>query len=336
MLSDDIAFRDMDSRHLRGWIDLLLPPGLRQRPSWALLICDQRQLHAAIVSGTGAIELNDVEFSGTSRAALATVRQRLGVSVLLAVSPQVISEIVADADRHIDYDDHITVQSIVWLNAWRRYLHRGVWMSPPLLELVPPLHSGALERTVALLVANPSTMVAYIIADDRKSVVASMIAEFRDNWITEISTHAAIEPSISGEQLSRHWTMEYRHVLDRVGEQFARPSLGVFAERAAVRRILSGPPHQLQTELGKKTLIIDPMPRWFTGLMGGAAAVAVASRGAKRISAFLPERARRMASQAAKSAARRARETGAHPWQVLGFDPIELLTTLQRFYTVSS
>ncbi len=332
MLADDIAFRDLDSAHVRGWLDLLLPPGLRTGIRWALLVCNESTLHAVIVSGRGAVPVLEAGFKGTTRGSLAAVRANLNVDVVVAITPTVLEATFTKAERELDYSSHITAQAITWLNVWRSHFRRGVWMSPPLLDLIPPLRADALERTADLLVTDPSSLVAYVIADDRRSIEASVIAEFRGNRITEVSTHAAIEKQLPDASFARTWTSQYGRVLDLVGAQFARPSVGLFIEHGAARRILAGPPDQLQLELRRKSAIIDPMPRWLAGLLGGAAAVAVASRGAKRLSALLPERARVIASAAAKSASKRARESGAHPWQVLGFDPIELFGKLQRYY----
>lgn len=333
MLADDIAMRDIDGRHVRGWVDLLIPPGLAaEAPRWAMVVLDRGEPVLALRGGEGALDLSTIKFAGTARADLRALRRRLRVDALAVFERASLGRLAATAEGRLDLDDHITAQSLVWLDAFRSELRRGVWIDPPLADLIPPLRSDALERTFDLLVADNTAMVAMIADDSGDDLCASVIAVKRGGAIAEVSTHRAIADRLSSTRLARGWTTQYRQANALIGERFAEVSVGLYAERGAIRRILGGPADQLSKELAARRLIIDPMPRWLGALIGGANAAAIAGRGARRLGALLPEPARRAARSIAAETQRRARASGAHPWQVLGFDPLELWRKVRAYY----
>jgi hypothetical protein len=67
-------------------------------------------------------------------------------------------------------------------------------------------------------------------------------------------------------------------------------------------------------------------------LLGGASVAAVAGRGARALASFLPTAARERANAFAARAQTVMKESGAHPFGLLGFDPIELWASLKDFY----
>jgi len=131
---------------------------------------------------------------------------------------------------------------------------------------------------------------------------------------------------------ARDWQKGYKRVLDAVEERYAKPSLALFVERATLMGILTGPSDQLARDLNAKRVVIDPAPAWLLGLLGGAAVAAMAGRAAKGIAAMLPQSARDAASALAQRAQAAMKESGAHPFALLGFDPIELWSRLKHFY----
>lgn len=335
MLADDIAMLDIDGRHVRGWLELLLPPGMTASLRWALVALDRGAPIHAVRSGEGALAPESLRFAGTGRAALRALRLRLGVDVVAVIEREALARVAAAAEAAIDLSDHYTAQSLAWLQAFRGELRSGIWLDPPLADLIPPLRADALERTFDLLVPDNTAMVAAVIAGDRAQLAASVIAVKDRSRITAVSTHRAIADALPEATLARGFTTQYRRANALVGERFAEVSIGVYAERAAIRRILAGPPDQLSRELASRALIIDPMPRWLAALIGGAQAAALAGRGARRLGALLPAPARRAAMTIAAGTQRRVRESGVHPWQVLGFDPIELWRKVRGVYSVS-
>lgn len=332
MLADDLELVDLDDRHLRGWLELLLPPGLRAEPTWALVVTERGEPIAAVVAGRGAVDLEEVALTGTSRPELTRARARLGVALLLVLEREAVARLFADAESELRLADHYTAQALTWLRAFRGQLRRGVWMDPPLADLIPPLATEPLERTFDLLVPDGSSALAYVIDDDRRSLRASAIGVKQGGRLAAVSSHLALADALPEDVLAPSWTTQYRRVLDLVADRFAEPSLAVFMERAALGRIITGPPDQLGRELGARRVIIDPMPRWLAALLGGASAAAFAGRGARRIGALLPARARRVAAGLAAEAGRQIEKRGVHPWQVLGFDPLDLWRQLRRYY----
>jgi hypothetical protein len=121
-------------------------------------------------------------------------------------------------------------------------------------------------------------------------------------------------------------------VLAAVEDRFAKPSIALVLERATLMGVITGPSDQLARELNAKRVAIDPAPAWLLGLLGGAAMAAMAGRAASAIAQMLPQGARDRASALASMARDAMKETGAHPFALLGFDPLELWARLQHFY----
>ena len=161
---------------------------------------------------------------------------------------------------------------------------------------------------------------------------ASVIAVVRRGNIELLTTHLGVADALPAPALARDWRRQVPRLLELVGERYAPPALGVFLERAAWQRIVTGPADQLSRELAAGRLVFDPAPAWLRGLLGGAQLAAAASRGARRIARFVPPGARRAASDLARSSQERLRQAGAHPFALLGFDPVELFHRVRGYY----
>ena len=68
------------------------------------------------------------------------------------------------------------------------------------------------------------------------------------------------------------------------------------------------------------------------GLLGGAAVAAVAQRGARTLASLLPSSVRDQAKGLMDRARDAARDAGADPWALLGFDPLALWAQLRHLY----
>jgi hypothetical protein len=79
-------------------------------------------------------------------------------------------------------------------------------------------------------------------------------------------------------------------------------------------------------------VVIDPAPAWLLGLLGGAAVAAMAGRAATALANMLPQATRDRASALATRARDAIKDSGAHPFAMLGFDPIELWSQLKHYY----
>ena len=324
MLSPSVAMHDLDGAHLAGWLDLFLPPGLPAARFALVFLAPDRTVAHAVVSGRGALDPAEVPFTGTTTRELAALRRALGVGMVLVLADGAAARILGDIERALRLDDDYPAQLTAVLRTLKRSAAAaGLSLDPPLLDLIPPLSSDALQRTFELLVPAPSALTAYVF--DRGDVTASVIAVVERGDIALVTTHLGLDDALPAARLARAWRSEYRRALALIDERYAEPSIGLFAERAAIRRVLAGPGDQLATELAAGTIVIDPAPAWLRGLLGGAQLAAFTARTVAR---FVPPAARR----AATAAQRRFSESSAHPFALLGFDPLALLRDLRRFY----
>ena len=207
-----------------------------------------------------------------------------------------------------------------------------MWTEPPLLDLLPAPAFDPIQRTFDLLIPDRSALLAYVIEDDRSRVHSSIIAVKQGGDITRAATHRAIADLVPEATLARDWDKGHKRVLEAVEDRFAKPSLALFVERATLLGIVTGPSDQLARELNAKRVVIDPAPAWLLGLLGGAVVAAMAGRAATALASMLPQAARDRASAIAGRARDAMKESGAHPFALLGFDPIELWSRLKHHY----
>ncbi|MEO8704754.1 MAG: hypothetical protein ABI867_32155 [Kofleriaceae bacterium] len=331
MLSAEVELTALDARQWKNWWQLLVPPRVLEQPAWALAILDNRQPLKILVAGR-SIDPATVPLPGLDEASLAAWAKTLGVGAVIAVDRDVIRELAAEIEGALRFEQDLVEQGLVALRALKKHVNRGVWTEPPLLELLPAPAYEPLQRTFDLLVANDSALLAYVIDDDRRRVHSSILAVKQDGDITIATTHRALVDLVPEASFARDWEKQYKRVLVATEERLARPSIGLFLERATLMRILTGPSDQLARELNAKHVVIDPAPAWLLGLLGGAAVAAMAGRAATAIANMLPQGARDRASALASRAREAMKESGAHPFALLGFDPLELWARLQQFY----
>jgi hypothetical protein len=333
VLSSELELSDLDARHWKNWWRLLMPPRVLEPTRWALAILDRGALIHLIVRGEGARELSAQPALGElSQRALAGYARALGVAAVIAVERRLIAELSAEIEAALQIDQDYVAQGLVVLRALKRHAGHGVWTEPPLLELLPAPGYEAVQRTFDLLVPDRSAMLAYVIDDDRRAVHASIIAVKSGGDIARAATHRAIADVVPEASFARDWDRSYRRVIDAVEDRFARPSIALFAERATVLGILTGPSDQLARELTAKRVVIDPAPAWLLGLLGGAAVAAIAGRAATALAGMLPQSTRDRASALASRAREAIKDSGAHPFALLGFDPLELWSRLKHYY----
>lgn len=323
MLSSELELVDLDARHWRNGWRLLVPPRVRAWPSWALVIVDGApdRVLSVVVSPRGRVAdpppLND----------LARYGAQLGASAVIVVDRKLLGELSAEIECALRLGQDGVAQALAVLRALKHRAGKGVWTDPPLLELLPAPAYEPVQRTFDLLVPDRSALLAYVIEDDRSRVHTSIIAEKDGGDIVLAAQHRAIADLISETTLARDWTTAYKRVLAAVEERFAKPSIGLFLERATLDKIIVGPPDTLAREVTAKRIVIDPAPAWLLGLLGGAAVAAVAGRAASALASMLPQATRERASAFAARAS-----SAVNPFAPLGFDPIELWNQLRRHY----
>lgn len=337
MLSASVEITDIEPRQWRGWFELLVPARVRTDPRWALVLLeDGKPLSIAICGGdvpaAKQSAASEATFPGTSSAALARFTGELGVNAVVAIERAMLPTLQAEIDRSLDLSSDYVEQSLVILRALKKRSGQGIWSEPALLELLPAVSYQPLQRTFDLLIPDATSMVAYIFDSNPARLYASVIAVKRGGHIDRVATHLGISDAVAETTLAGNWRKRYADLLPVVSERYAPPTLAVFLERNTFYRIARGPSDQLAREMNASNVIIDPAPAWLLGLLGGATMAAIATRGAKALAGFLPQSARRMASDLANTAQAAMRDSGAHPFALLGFDPIELWHQIRLFY----
>lgn len=280
----------------------------------------------------GSIDPASAPLPGVTPRALESYATTLGVGAVIVLDRRVIKELSSEIEVAMRFDQDGIAQSLVALRALKKHVGSGIWTEPPLLDLLPAPAMEPIQRTFDLLVPDRSALVAYVIEDDRSRVHTSIIAVKEHGDITRVATHRAIADLVAETTLARDWGTGYKRVLAAVEERFAKPSVALFLERATLMKILTGPSDQLAREVNAKTVILDPVPAWLLGLLGGAAMAAMAGRAGRALAAMLPKETRQRASAFVRGAQDMMKESGAHPFALLGFDPIELWSRLKHHY----
>jgi hypothetical protein len=340
VLSPELALADLDARHWRNGWRLLVPPRVLQQPRWALVIVDGTpdRVRKVIVAGHDARGSLDLEAAGSPRLASGSARdleafaRALDVGAVIVIDRGLVRRLSVEIEGALRLDQDGAAQALHALRVLKKHSGRGIWTEPPLLDILPAPATEPIQRTFDLLVPDRSALVAYVIEDDRSRVHTSIIALKDGGDITRAASHRAIADLVSEPTLARDWRQGYKRVLDAVEERFARPSIALFLERATLLEILTGPSDQLARALNAKRVVIDPAPAWLLGLLGGAAVAAVAGRAGRALAAMLPQSTRDRASAFAQRAQSAMKESGAHPFALLGFDPVELWAQLKHHY----
>jgi hypothetical protein len=302
------------------------------RPRWALAIVDSERMIKLVIAGEGSRDPATAPLASFAEAPLDAWTKRLGVDAAIVMDRRVLGELSAEIEGALRPDQDGVAQSLVALRALKRHAGRGLWTSPALLELLPAPAFEPIQRTFDLLVPDDSALLAYVIEDDRSRVHSSIIAVKAHGDIVRAASHRAIVDLVHEPAFARDWKSSYERVLDAVEERFAKPAIGLFIERATLMKIVTGPSDQLARELNAKNVVIDPAPAWLLGLLGGAAVAAMAGRAGRALASMLPQSARDRASALAHRAGAAMKESGAHPFALLGFDPIELWQRLKHHY----
>jgi hypothetical protein len=335
VLSPELALTDLDARHWTNWWRLLTPPRVLNEPRWAFAVLHEGVVIKLVLVGAGArgsIDPASVPFGGLTAKALAAWARALGVGAVIVIDRGVISTLSLEIESALRLDQDVVAQGLIALRALKRHAGAGVWTEPPILDLLPAPAYEPLQRTFDLLIPDRSALIAYVIDDDRSRIHSSIIAVKEDGDITRAATHRAIADLVPEAAFARDWSKGHKRLIEAVEERFAKPSLALLLERKTLLDIVTGPSDQLARELNAKRVMIDPAPAWLLGLLGGAAVAAMAGRAGKALASMLPQAARDRASALANRARDVMMDSGAHPFALLGFDPLELWSRLKQYY----
>ncbi|MGE0868602.1 MAG: hypothetical protein AB7P03_08570 [Kofleriaceae bacterium] len=337
MLSPDLELADLDARHWHNWWRLLIPPRVLDRPRWAFAILEGGKPIKLVIAGDrarGSIERDPTTgpLPGLTEPDLQAWATQLDVSAVIAIERSVVSAIATEIEAALRADHDPALQGLTALRVLKKYAGRGLWTEPALLELLPAPAYEPIQRTFDVLVPDNSAMLCYVIEDDRARIHSSIIAVKQRGDLVRAATHRAIADLVPESSFARAWDTQYQRLLAAVEERFAKPSIALFLERATLLKIVTGPSDQLARELNAKRVVVDPAPAWLLGLLGGAAMAAMAGRAASALASMLPQAARDRASAFASRARDAMKESGTHPFALLGFDPIELWQRLKHYY----
>lgn len=332
MISAELELDHLDARHWTAWWSLLVPPRVLAQPAWALAIVEGPALRKVIVTGRGSIDPATVPLAGVDGKTLAAYAQQLGVAAVVVVERSLVAELSAEIEGALTLEQDLVEQGLVALRALKRHAGHGIWSEPPLLDLLPAPSYEPIQKTFDLLIPDRSALVAYVIEDDRSRIHASIIGVKQGGDIVRAATHRGIADLVPEATFARDWEKQHKRVLAAVEERYGKPSLALFVERATLMRIVTGPSDQLARELNAKRVVIDPAPAWMLGLLGGATMAAMAGRAASALASMLPQSTRDRASAFATRAKGALMDSGAHPFALLGFDPLELWAQLKHFY----
>lgn len=344
MLAVNVQVTHIDERQwIAGW-RLLTPPSWHRPLQIAVAITSGSppQLEKLVRVGNGPqhdlepLLAEEPTFRGVSPAALRRWRDELGVSAVVVIDRDLLATLSREIESKLRLSQDMVEQGLLAWGVARAHLGHGLWTEPRVLELLPAPTFDAVQRTFDLLIPNDTSIAVYVVDSAAGELHTSLLAVKRRSDITAVSTHRAIADLVSAEHLMADWRQHYRQVNAAVARRLAPPSLGIFVERDALLRIVRGPGDQLGRELMNRTLILDPSPAWLMGLLGGASALAVASRGANALAAMLSPLARQRVAGLAQRAQTAMRESGAHPFALLGFDPLELWAELRQYYRPAS
>jgi hypothetical protein len=335
VLSPELSLTDLDARQWTNWWRLLTPPRVLEEPRWALAVLDAGAVIKLVIAGAGArgsIDPASVPLPALTSKGLAAWAKQLGVGAVIAIDRSVIASLSADIEGALRLDQDLVAQGLVALRALKKHAGTGVWTEPPILDLLPAPAYEPLQRTFDLLIPDRTALLAYVIDDDRTRIHSSIIAVKEGGNITRAATHRAIADLVPEAAFARDWHKGHKRLIEAVEERFAKPSLALFLERKTLLDIVTGPSDQLARELNAKRIMIDPAPAWLLGLLGGAAVAAMAGRAGKALASMLPQSTRDRASALAGRARDAMMDSGAHPFALLGFDPLELWARLKQYY----
>ncbi len=338
MLAPEASFDHIDQRQWHNGMRLLLPPRAVAAPRLAVAVVDLTGTTPSVVAafalgGVAApIDLVKRPLDDVSVAGLTRWARRLGIGAAVAIDRTLVPDLAATVEPQLVYGADPLRHGLALWRALRPHVGQRVWSYPDILSQLPDVPGDALHRTVDRLVPDDTCVAAYVFDDDRRSLHASIIAHKRGGAFVRITTHAVIADLVDERALAGAWEQRRTDVVRALTDRVARPSIAAFTTVSALRDVITGPGDQLARDLRAQRVVIDPAPAWLLGMLGGAAVAAVAQRGARTLASLLPSSVRDQAKGLMDRARDAARDAGADPWALLGFDPLALWAQLRHLY----
>ena len=329
MIASDLRFEGFDVRSWTNLLSLFLP-GLPERleratggpRGTATLLCDhERRVVHALHSIDGRIDRWIGKTLGDD--ALAEIATEVSAHRVLVLRVGAMEELAERVALRHDHDADYLAQLIGMLRAAREMIDSGwieLWPNP--VANLPLPSAATVDR--ALDIVLPNDRAALVVLWDRELWTA-----------VALRRRAGAIDRVAGPDLLRDWAgplggdwrRDYRVFVDAVARSVAPVHLGIFAEAETARALLRGTdPGRWARAVAVRDLVINPMPRFVMAGLGADAARGVGRASAKALGGL------DLAGAALPIAAWvRQRLTDARTVRdVLGFDPLELLSTLLR------
>jgi hypothetical protein len=327
VISPDVEILDIDGEAWGNLVRLLhlAPPEVVDQAGGpggggspaVLFLLGGRPVKGAFVGG-GTFPTHDLEWSGP--ASLARIRRKLGAPLLLAAEEGRLAEVLATAEGRLRHADDLVAQGLMLGTALRGAVGRGFYLDPDPLHGFPIPTYDTVQRTFDALFADGRSIALFVL--DGKAVHASVILQKEHGDVTRVATHDALGGIHVGSTLAA----THRQLVQRLRRSFAEPALAATLDLRTWRRIERGPAGSAARALTAGDLILDPAPPWLLTLIGAGAAYGAATRGAQLLGRFIPSPVRDMAQGLGQ------RLSGG-PFQLLGFDPADLLRRVRPLWT---
>jgi hypothetical protein len=314
VISRDIRVEDLDAHDWTNLLKLGEPDFNEYRARGAsglplVLLLEGDVPVKAIRAGAGPMPLGEARWFGP--AAIARARRAMGCSFLLAAEIEALRELLAELESSVRLDEDGVAQSLRVGRAVKARVGAGLYLDPNPLAGVPIPSYDAVQRTFDRLYPDDRATLFYLF--DHGAIHTSLVTSKHQGDLALVTTNRALGVAVAD------WRRDYPR-------RFARPFLGIFAEVAALSRILSGQ-SSVSRELAAREVIFDPVPPWLMALVAADAGAQVAQASAGLLRRFVPAGL----MQIARGVAERAAEG---PFQLLGFNPFaiagEILRVLRR------
>ncbi len=264
-----------------------------------------------------------------SAEALRRLRRERGATWALAADGRVLRFLDDAVSASFDPAADLLGSWLRLLGPIREARRAGLFLfSPALLDDLPIPPEASVRAALDHVFPDGTSAVLYVFGPGGLSFAA--IAEKRRGEIVRIGGHDALGGlPVRGAT----WRAAVPRILERVRAEFAPPSIGVFADQAALARVVFGSePDALPRALASRRIVLDPLPPWL--------AVALGIDTAAKVVGAVRDVARRLDPlglvdrfDLGRIAERVGRTVAAElPLRrLLGFDPFEVISRLHRW-----
>jgi hypothetical protein len=101
-----------------------------------------------VIAGPGAPgAIEPVQLAGTSQRELEAYAKQLGVASVIVVAKELVGRLSAEIESALRLDQDGVAQALIALRALKRHAGHGLWIEPPLLDILPAPGYDPIQRT---------------------------------------------------------------------------------------------------------------------------------------------------------------------------------------------